>query len=337
MDGGMSKVTSSEVAKLAGVSQSAVSRVFSGASASKRTQDKVRQAAAELGYRPNVLARSLITGRSRIIGLVVAYLENPFYPDALERMSKALQDQGYHTLIFMASWNSDVDRVVDELLDYQVDGIIAASVAMSDGLIDRCRAAGIPIVLFNRGQAEGGLTQVTCANRAGAAAVAEHLVAGGHRRFGHIAGWEGSMTGRDRALGFSDELARHGHEAVVMPGDYDRAQAAEAAVTLVEKHGVDAIFVGNDHMGFGVVDALRHERGIALGRDVSVVGFDDVQMASWPSYDLTTWRQPTGQMVEAAVDNMMALIDDSGSGVAAPRRVEIEGRLVKRGSSREEM
>ncbi|MEM1237397.1 MAG: LacI family DNA-binding transcriptional regulator [Pseudomonadota bacterium] len=332
----MSKVTSSDVAKKAGVSQSAVSRVFSGASASKRTQEKVRRAAAELGYRPNVLARSLITGRSRIIGLVVAYLENPFYPDALERMSKALQEQGYHTLIFMASWNSDVDRVVEELLDYQVDGIIAASVAMSDDLIDRCRAVGIPIVLFNRGQAEGGLTQVTCANRAGAAAVAEHLVAGGHEKFGHIAGWEQSMTGRDRALGFADGLAAHGQEAVVLPGDYDRAQAAQAAVELVDTHGVDAIFVGNDHMAFGVVDALRHERGMVLGRDVSVVGFDDVQMASWPSYDLTTWRQPSGQMVAAAVENMMALIDDGGEGDAAPRRVEIEGRLIKRGSSKEE-
>ncbi|MEM9436550.1 MAG: LacI family DNA-binding transcriptional regulator [Pseudomonadota bacterium] len=329
----MKKVTSSDVAERAGVSQSAVSRVFSGASASRSTAEKVRKAAAELGYRPNVLARSLITGRSRIIGLVVAYLENPFYPDVLERMSKALQAEGYHTLIFMASWTSDVDRVVEELLDYQVDGIIAASVALSDSLIDRCRAAGIPIVLFNRGQEEGGMTQVTCANRSAAAAVADHLVAGGHRRFGHVAGWEGSMTGRDRAAGFADGLARHGAEAVTIAGDYDRAQAADAALTLVDDHGVDAIFVGNDHMAFGVIDALRHERGMALGRDVSVVGFDDVPMAAWPSYDLTTWRQPSGQMVEAAVARMMALIE----GDAAPERVEIEGRLIKRGSSREEM
>ncbi|MEM6478506.1 MAG: LacI family DNA-binding transcriptional regulator [Pseudomonadota bacterium] len=326
----MTKVTSSDVAKRAGVSQSAVSRVFSGASASKATQDKVRKAAADLGYRPNVLARSLITGRSRIIGLVVAYLENPFYPDVLERMSKALQKQGYHTLIFMASWNSDVDRVVDELLDYQVDGIIAASVALSDTLIDRCRAAAIPVVLFNRGQEDQGLTQVTCANRSAGRAIAAHLMAGGHRAFGHVSGWQGSMTGRDRAAGFAEGLAAQGARCHVIDGEYSREKAAQAALTLVDDFGCDAIFVGNDHMAFAVIDALRHGRGIALGEDISVVGFDDVQMASWPSYDLSTWRQPSDEMVEAAVSRMMALIE----GEAAPQRVEIEGQMVIRGSSR---
>ncbi len=98
------KTTSVEVAKLAGVSQSAVSRVFTpGASSSKRTSEKVLKAAAKLGYRPNILARSLITGRTRIIGLVVAYLDNYFYPEAVELLSNALQKKGYHVLVFMAS------------------------------------------------------------------------------------------------------------------------------------------------------------------------------------------------------------------------------------------
>ena len=120
------KVTSLEVAKLAGVSQSAVSRVFTpGASASKKTNEKVLSAAAELGYRPNILARSLITGKSRIIGLVVSHLDNYFYPEALELLSNALQKKGYHVLVFMASKTSgNIDDVVDEILDYQVDAII---------------------------------------------------------------------------------------------------------------------------------------------------------------------------------------------------------------------
>ncbi|MEM8703330.1 MAG: LacI family DNA-binding transcriptional regulator, partial [Pseudomonadota bacterium] len=115
------KVTSVDVAKKAGVSQSAVSRVFTpGASVSPKMADKVLKAADELGYRPNVLARSLITGRSKIIGLVVAYLENQFYPDALEKLSKALQEHGYHILVFMVSNDDDsVDKVMGELLDYQ--------------------------------------------------------------------------------------------------------------------------------------------------------------------------------------------------------------------------
>ena len=102
------KITSLEVARRAGVSQSAVSRVFTpGASASAKTAEKVRQAATELGYRPNNLARAMVSGKSRIIGLVVAYLDNQFYPDALERLSNALQEQGYHVLIFMANTLTD--------------------------------------------------------------------------------------------------------------------------------------------------------------------------------------------------------------------------------------
>ena len=133
------KITSVEVAKLAGVSQSAVSRVFTpGASVSKKTKEKVYDASAELGYRPNILARSLITGQSRIIGLVVAYLDNYFYPEAVELLSNALQKKGYHVLVFMASKTAgNIDDVVNEMLDYQVDGVIAASVAMSSDLASR--------------------------------------------------------------------------------------------------------------------------------------------------------------------------------------------------------
>jgi hypothetical protein len=99
--------------------------------------------AAELGYRPNILARAMVSGRSRMIGLVVAYLDNQFYPDVLERLSNALQQRGYHVLVFMASQTAgNIDTVVEEILDYQVDGIIAASVALSSDLSDRCRAAG---------------------------------------------------------------------------------------------------------------------------------------------------------------------------------------------------
>ena len=171
----MSKVTSLDVARMAGVSQSAVSRVFTpGASASKATAEKVKDAAEKLGYRPNPIARAMITGKSRIIGLLVAYLDNQFYPVAIERLSKALQDQGYHILIFMTSNDeAEVDKVVQELLDYRVDGIIMASVGMSNSLTDRCAAAGIPVVMFNRGQDGSGLSTVTSANIEGGRKAAE--------------------------------------------------------------------------------------------------------------------------------------------------------------------
>jgi DNA-binding LacI/PurR family transcriptional regulator len=195
--------TSFDVARLAGVSQSAVSRTFTpGASVSAGTAEKVRRAADALGYRPNILARSLITGRTRIVGLVVAYLHNQFYPEAVERLSNALQERGFHLLVFTAGNDDAVtDRVMEELLDYRVDGLILASTSISNRLAARCRTAGIPVVLFNRHQDDPSLSHVVSDNIAGGAKVADHFVAGGHTRIGHVAGWAGSTTGRDRAKG----------------------------------------------------------------------------------------------------------------------------------------
>ncbi len=325
------KPTSMDVAARAGVSQSAVSRVFSGASASPETARKVRAAAAALGYRPNVLARSLITGRSRIVGLVVAYMHNQFYPEAIERLSHALSERGYSILLFMAGNDGDLSEVIERMIDHQVDGIVAASVSVDAALARRCAGAGIPVVLFNRGADGAGLTQVTSANRAGGRAVAAFLLAGGHRRIAQITGWSGATTGRDRAAGFEDGLRAAGAACVgAVDGMFRRDVAARAALTLWRDAAPDAIFVGNDHMAFGVIDALR-AAGARVPGDVSVVGYDDVGAAAWGAYDLTTVRQPAGRMAHAAVEALTALIDAPGRAAA---RLEIEGPLIVRGSAR---
>lgn len=330
----LEKVTSADVARLAGVSQSAVSRVFTpGASASPETAAKVRAAADRLGYRPNILARAMITGRSRIIGLVVAYLENQFYPVALERLSKALQDRGYHILIFLAGYAAEnVEQVVGELLDYQVDGIITASVAMTNDLTSRCQAAGIAVVMFNRGQNDPRLSEVTSDNRAGGRRVAEFLIAGGHRRIAHIMGWQGSSTGRDRAEGFRAGMAAAGIEPfALVDGEYARERAAEVARALCSgRTRPDAIFVGNDHMAFAVMDELVHHLGLRVPDDVSIVGYDDVPMAAWPSYCLTTIRQPVDAMVDATVETLIGQIE----GHTEPKHRRIDGPLVVRRSAR---
>lgn len=329
------KATSNDVARLAGVSQSAVSRVFTpGASVSPAMVAKVRAAAEQLGYRPNVLARSLITGRSRIIGLVVAYLENQFYPMAIEHLSRALQEQGYHILIFMAeNSESQVAEVMQELIDYQVDGIITASVAMTNDLTARCAAAGIPVVMFNRGQDGDSHSSVTSANVAGGAKVAEFLIAGGHERIAHIAGWEGSSTGRDRRKGFVHALAAAGREPVsIIDGMYSREAAAAAARQMMAlREPPDAIFVGNDHMAFAVLDVLRGELGLRVPEDVSVVGYDDVPLAGWPVFNLTTVRQPVKRMVSATVETILGKIEDRNR---PAQKIEIDGPLILRGSAR---
>ncbi len=328
------RVTAQDVAELAGVSQSAVSRVFTvGASVAPATAAKVRAAAEQLGYRPNSLARAMITGKSRIIGLVVAYLENQFYPVALEKLSRALEAQGYHVLLFMAAnTDGEMERLIEDLLAYQVDGIITASVAISNDVTRRCAAVGIPLVMFNRGQPESGLSSVTSANALGGRKVARFLVEGGHERIAHISGWQGASTGRDRARGLYEGLAEAGMEAhAVIDGMYDREMAARAAREVMHATTPpDAIFVGNDHMSFAVIDTLR-AMGVAVPQDVSVVGYDDVPMAAWGAYDLTTVRQPLMRMVEATVETLLAQIKDPDR---AAQNLEIDAPLITRGSAR---
>ena len=329
------KVTSLEVAKLAGVSQSAVSRVFTpGASVSKKTNEKVRSAALELGYRPNVLARSLITGKSRIIGLLVSHLDNYFYPEALELLSNALQKKGYHVLVFMASKTSgNIDDVVDEILDYQVDAIILASIAMSSNLTNRCVAAGVPVMLFNRGQDDDRFSTVTSDNFLGGQKVARFLIAGGHKRIGYIAGWEGASTQRDREAGFTEELTQHGRSLYAREvGNFVQDEARQAARKMFSKKEIpDAVFVASDDMAFAVMDVIRFELGLKIPEQVSVVGYDDVPVASWAAYDLTTVRQPANRMVAETVSIILECIENPET---KPLRIEIDGPLILRGSAK---
>jgi DNA-binding LacI/PurR family transcriptional regulator len=332
------KVTSLEVAAHAGVSQSAVSRVFTpGASVSEKTAEKVQKAARELGYRPNVLARAMVSGKSRIIGLVVAYLENQFYPVAIEKLSNALQAHGYHVLVFMAAQTSgNIDDVLDEILDYQVDGIVIASVDMSSIIASRCQAAGTPVVLFNRSQNIDGITSVTSDNHAGGRKVAEFLLQGGHERIGYIAGWEGASTQRDREAGFSAALRDGGASIFARAnGAFQTDQAREAAREMFDVSPdarPDAVFVANDHMALAVMDVLRFELGLRIPDDVSVVGYDDVPPAAWPSYNLTTVRQRANLMVEETVAALCAQIE--GGDTLDDGRIMIDGPLIIRGSAK---
>lgn len=327
----MAKVTSQDVAKLAGVSQSAVSRVFTpGASVSKKMADKVRQAADELGYRPNILARSLITGNSRIIGVVVSYLNNQFYPEILEILSAELRKRGYHPLMFMASESDDMDEVMSEILDYQVDGVVLASVSMSSALADRCKAAGIPVVLFNRYLEKDNFHAVTANNYQGGCKVAELFIAAGHERIAYVAGWEETSTQRDREKGFVDTLQKAGinlFDRQVGNYNYEETLVATRKMFAQGQHP-DAVFFANDHMAFAAMGVIEKELGLSIPNDVAVVGFDDVPLASWPIFNLTTVRQPAKRMVAETI----RLLFDADSASSQPVHIEIDGPLMLRKS-----
>ena len=323
------KVTSSQVAERAGVSRSAVSRVFTpGASASAETVAKVRQAAEELGYRPNALARSLLTGSSKMIGLVVSYLDNHFYPPLIETLSRALQEEGYHILMFLAGNDGpEADAVVEDILDYQVDGLVLASVGLSSDLAKRCGVMSVPVVLLNRHLGVADEVAVISDSRAGGRLAADHLVATGAQRIAHIAGSEEASTQREREAGFIEGLTAAGQSLVAREvGNFDAEQAREAtrAMFADPAERPDAVFVANDFMALMVLDTLRYELGLSVPEDVRVVGFDNVPAAAFPAYQLTTIAQDPDAMAARTMACLMGREVPEGP---------LPVRLIKRGST----
>ena len=338
MDGGMRTAPrAQDVADLAQVSQSAVSRTFTpGASVSEETRRKVLAAAQKLGYRPNALARSLITRRSRIVALVMSYLENQFYPLVIERLSQKLQKEGYHVLMFIAEVDEAADGVLAEILQYQVDGIVMASAMLSSNVARSCAEVGVPVVQFNRVSILGGLARhasssVTSDNYAGGQLVARLLVERGYRRFGFLAGLEDSSTSIERERGYRDALRELGYDVACREVGHYNFDLAQAAVRrMFAGDPPDALFAGNDHMAIAALDVMRQELGLRVPQDVAVVGFDDVPQAAWGAYQLTTVRQQVEPMLDATV----SLLREQMQAELRPRDIVVPCGLIERATVR---
>lgn len=335
-------VTSVDVARLAAVSQSAVSRSFTpGASVAADTRARVLDAARKLGYRPNAIASTLSSRRSRMIAVVMSNLQNQFYPVVLEALSQRLQKDGYHVLLFITE-TEDADLLLMELLRYQVDGIVMASTHLSSGLAQQIADARIPVVMFNRSTRAGStragsISTVSSDNHGGGRAVAHFLADGGHRRVAYLAGAEDSSTNQDRELGLRDGLAERGLRTVARAaGDYQFERAAQATLELFgslvsSRDRPDALFVASDHMAFAAIDTLRGALGLRVPEDVSVVGFDNVPHAAWGAYQLTTVAQATLPMIEATVQ---MLLQQLGDDAVTRNHVVVPTSLVLRSSAR---
>lgn len=323
--------TAHDVARRAGVSQSAVSRAFTpGASVSAATRARVEAAAVALGYRPNLIARSLITRRSSIVGVALAYLDNPFYAALLEALSVALEAVGHRVLLFTARPGANTDPILEEVLRYRVDALVLASIGLSSHFARECRQAGVPVVLVNRRSEDEGASCITGDNAGGAALIARFLAAGGHRRPAFLAGLEDASTSREREAGFAGALHALGFAPPLRAvGHYDfaRAEAATRAL-LASSDPPDALFCANDHMAFAALGVARREFG---GQPLSVVGFDDAGPSGWPALELTTYAQPLRPMVERVVAALLRHLTTPG---ATPLREAVPGALMLRGSAR---
>ena len=336
-------VTSVDVARLAGVSQSAVSRAVSRvptqSGVSAEAKERIFAAARKLGYKPNALARSMITGRSKIIALLFSYLDNQFYALALEKLCIELQKNGYHAMVFMMpTTNVGVEETVSELLEYKVDGIITASVELSSSLCEFCRDQGISVVMFNRIKSEEGMSSVATDNVLGGRLAARHFVQTGHQRIALLSGWAASSTSRDRKYGFESELGEQGHRLFAHEmGHFDLPATRAGVLALMDRpkpDRPDAIFIANDYMAIEALGVIRDALGLRVPEDVSIIGFDDIPLAASPEFNLTTLRQPLDRMVAQSVDLMLAAINQSEDAVETaifpPELIE-RGTVADRG------
>lgn len=326
--------TAHDVAALAGVSQSAVSRAYTeGASISPGAREKVLAAAAQLGYRPNLIARSMITRRSQLIGVAMSYMENQFYPAILEAMSSAFHVRGYRVVLFTPGAGTQADPVLDEILRFGVDAVILASARMTSTFADSCARARVPVVLLNRRTQSTTVSSVTGDNETGGRAIADFLLRGGHRSFAFLGGLDDASTNRERRQGYCARLQEAGLGAPVQAnGSYDFETARLAMRRLLSAaQPPDAVFCANDHMAIAAIETARSEFGRQVGHDLSIVGFDDVGPAAWPSFDLTTYSQPVELMAERVVAVTLGHLNQFEY---RPVSETVPGQLVVRGSAR---
>lgn len=328
---GPGRITSYDVADKAGVSQSTVSRVFSGDERlSEATRQKVLAVAQSLGYKPNAIARSLTTQQTQIIGLVASGMENPYFPLVLQAFTRHLHQLGWKALLITAG-NDDVDEMLSEILAYQVDGLIIVSAALNKRITQEALQHGIPVLLFSHHAASLEVSSVSCDNFEAGRTVADTFVDAGHRRLAFIGGADISIN-LDRQKGFVERLAERkvtGCQVVREISTY--TQSYEAAMDLFKTpKPPDAIFCSHDVTAFGVLDAARDLR-IKVPEQLSVIGFDDIPMAEWAAYSLTTIRQPTGAMIDATTELLLQRIKSSTRDAVAKF---LPGTLIKRRSTR---
>ena len=330
-----SRVTSHEVAALAGVSRSAVSRTFTpGASVSEKTREKVLAAATQLGYRPNALARSLIVRSTRMIGLVMAEWENPFYTRMLRQFSERFQAEGYQLLLMTSNSEADVDDAVRRLMQYQVDGLVVVSAKPSDALADECERSGTPLVLLNRHSPGNRSSSVTCDNAQVGRDIVRLLIAAGYRRLALVRGDPGVLTGVERTAAIHDAVGRSPDARVVadLTGCLGYAAGRRAATQLWQSpQPPDAVICSSDPTALGILDGARRDLGVAVPEQFAVIGLGDIPQASWAAYALTTVHLPVDEMIDLAVQDLLARLADPDR---PPRPMVAHARLVTRDSVR---
>ncbi len=324
--------TSHDIARRAGVSQSTVSRVLTGnPKVRKEARELVLAAVRELKYRPNGAARAMRTSQTGNIGVVVSRLANPLYPEMLQILGRCLIRAGFRMVV----WNTEeVDEkvAIDAIHESRVDGAIMTTATADSTELYEALQLNVPVVLINRVVEGWRCDQVASDNLTGGRVVAEYLAKAGKRRIGMIGGSPLASTIRDRQAGFRGALAAGGlplEETLCVHVDtFSYKTGFDAASRLLElSEPPDAIFCVNDVIALGARDAAR-VRGIDIPSRLWIVGYDDIEMASWHAFDLTTIRQPLVQMTETAISLLIERIrghEGEWQNICLPNELVIRG------------
>lgn len=320
-------VTIRDVARQAEVSVATVSRALSAPDLVRpATRDRVLAVAAELGYQPNRAARSLITGRTGNIGIVVPDLENPFFTGVLKGLQARARQADYAVFVSDSDEDPTAEAMLVRAMAKQVDGIVLAAPALDDDQLYAI-AEDTSLVLLNRRLR--GISAALMNSAAGMRQVLEHLVALGHRRCGYLHGPRTSWSNRERRRGLRAAATQHGVELVELGPFPPRYEGGLQAADLAVAADVTAIIAYNDIMALGVLARLR-DRGIPVPEAVSVTGFDDLVFASLCSPPLTTVAMPLGQAGRLAVDLLLEHIASDRTEIS---QVDLETQLIVRGTT----
>ncbi|MBL6945782.1 MAG: LacI family DNA-binding transcriptional regulator [Rhodospirillales bacterium] len=311
----MSRVTAQDVANLAGVSRSAVSRCFSGAgnvSASART--KIHAAAKQLGYRPNAIARSLTGHQTDLVAVVTADNESFQTGRIVRELYLQLYDVGKRALIIPVGTTDGIDESSLRALDYQADAIVVIGGSVSRGIVDHLRAANTPLFLLGRENVDANLVSVCCDNFLGAQMIGRLLVRSGRKRPAYIGKAINTFSNQNRRGGFVREIEEARLELYAETSDATTYEGGRsAAIRLLGlSEPPDAIFAFNDTMALGALSAVN-EYKLQVPEDIAVVGFDDIPMAGWPAFQLTTVRYDIKEIARIIAHSIVGRIDQQAA------------------------
>jgi LacI family transcriptional regulator len=329
----MSEATIADVARRAGVSATTVSRFLTGQSV--RAAEMIRAAIQDLDYRPSPVARSLRSGRTGSIAVIVPDVTNPFFAAVVKGAEAVARQDNYN--LFLYNTDESVDREVDVLADLvgRVDGLILAPTVESDEAPLRAHQAGLPVVFLDR-EIDGSpmFDTVLVDNAGGSRRAAAHLLDLGHRRIAIVNGTPNSTPGRQRREGFLEALKSRGvepPEAYQEYGDFREESAYQSVMRLLAlEHPPTAIFVANNMMTVGALRAL-HDIGVRVPDELSIVGFDDLQLAALLLPPLTVVDRPMEEQGALAMRLLLRRLRETQD--SAPRRIVLETKLLVRGST----